>query len=82
MLGRFRMTVPDCIQEYESLGQEIFGKPRFFTAKNFAVGNRHKYKAANLEKLFKNVIKRRNERTDGEFFGKITFPYPRGLCTT
>ena len=76
------MTVPDCIHEYRSLGQMVFGKPRFFTAINFGLGNRYKYKAARLEKVFKDVTKRRNEKPDGDHFGKITFPSKRGLCTT
>ena len=76
------MTVPDCIYEYKTLGQEVFGKPRTFAAINIGVSNRHKYSATNLEKVFKEVTKRRNERTDGEVFGKITFPSRRGLCTT
>ena len=82
MLGRFRMTVPDCIQEYRNLGQKVFGKPRFFTTINFGVGKMYKYKAARLENVFKDVTKRRNEQPDGDYFGKITFPSKRGLCTT
>ena len=31
MLGRFRMTVPDCLCEYERLGDRVLGKPRYFT---------------------------------------------------
>lgn len=76
------MTVPDSIYEYKSLGQEVFGKPRFFTSINFGISNRHKYRAANLTKVFKEVTKRRDEKTDGEVYGKITFPSRTGLCTT
>ena len=76
------MTVPDCICEYEKVGQRVFGKPRFFTKINFAVGNRYKYNAESLEKVFKEVTKRRNKNPDGETFGKITFPSEKGLCTT
>ena len=76
------MTVPDCIYEYKSLGQEVFGKPRFFTTLRFGVGDRCKYNAANLTKVFKEVTKRHNEKPDGEFLGKITFPSRKGLCTT
>ena len=76
------MTVPDCIHEYRSLGQKVFGKPRFLIAKNFGVGNRHKYKAARLVKVFKEVTKRRNEKSDGEVYGKPLFPSREGLCTT
>jgi hypothetical protein len=76
MLGRFRMTVQDCLQEYRSLGGEIFGKPRFFTQLRFGVGNRTKYEGAKLEKVFEEVTTRRSEQNDSTF----TFPLKRGLC--
>ena len=75
------MIVSDCIHEYRSLGQEVFGKPCFFIASNFGVGNRYK-SAARLEKVFRDVTKRRNKRSDEEVFGKITFPSRKGLCST
>ena len=82
MLGRFRMTVPDCIHEYRSLGQKVFGKPRFIFALRFAVGNRYKYKAARLEKVFKDVTRRREEKSASNATGRITFPSGKGLCAT
>lgn len=81
MLGRFRMTVPDCKAEYENLGQEVFGKPRMFYTLRYGVGERFKYKAARLEKVFKGVARRRNEQPT-QAYGKITFPSERGLCKT
>ena len=81
MLGRFRMTVLDCLQEYENLGGKIFGKPRFFTAVHFGVISRTKYKGSTLKKIFEDVTSRRSEllhRTDD----RITFPSKRGLCRT
>jgi len=78
MLGRFRMTVPDCLHEYECLGGEIFGEPRFFTQSRFGVGKRTKYEGKKLEKVFKEVTTRRSERKDINF----TFPLKRGLCKT
>ena len=82
MLGRFRMTVPDCIAEYRRVGQEVFGKPRFFSTLRFKVGNRYKYKASRLEEVFQDVTKRRNERLKNSATGRITFPSGKGLCTT
>jgi hypothetical protein len=78
MLGRFRMTVPDCLQEYESLGGEIFGKPRFFTQLRLGVGNRTKYDGKKLEEVFKKVTTKRSELSDNPSF----FPLKRGLCKT
>ena len=72
------MTVPDCLHEYESLGGDIFGKPRLFTQIRFGLGNRTKYDGAEMQKVFKNVTARRSEQTDDRF----TFPLKRGLCKT
>ena len=82
MLGRFRMAIPDCLYEYRRLGQEVFGKPRMISTLKFGLGVRHKYKAARLEKVFKDVSIRRNEqpRPSGTF--TIAFPSGRGLCAT
>ena len=63
MLGRLRMTVPDCLAEYETLGAKIFGKPRMLHELNFPIINRTKYDAENLRKIFEDVAKRRGERT-------------------
>ena len=73
------MTVPDCITEYENLSQEVFGKPRFFTTLRFGVGNRTKYRAAKLKKVFEDVTERRSEQSED---GRVTFPSERGLCRT
>lgn len=81
MLGRFRMTVPDCISEYENLGEEVFGKPRMLYTLRYGLGNRTKYKAANLEKVFREVAERRSEQLC-QPHSKITFPSERGLCKT
>ena len=81
MLGRFRMTVLDCLHEYKTLGGEIFGKPRIFTQLNFYIPERTKYKGAKLKKIFEDVTARRSEqvrKTDS----RITFPSRRGLCRT
>ena len=48
----------------------------------FGLGVRQKYKAARLEKVFKDVTKRRNEQPGPSETGKITFPSGRGLCAT
>lgn len=82
MLGRLRMTVPDCIAEYKTLGQEVFGKPRMVFTLRYGVGDRFKYNAANLEKVFRSVAERRSERMGKNPSGRITLPSGRGLCTT
>src|SRR5438034_7689500 len=81
MLGRFRMTVPDCLQEYGHLGGEIFGKPRFFTQLRFGLITRTKYKGARLKRVFEDVTARRSEHVQGTD-NRITFRSRRGLCKT
>ena len=76
------MTVPDCLFEYQTLGQEIFGKPRMFHTLRFGLGFRPKFKATRLEDVFKDVSKRRNEQPGQSETGKIVFPSGPGLCAT
>lgn len=81
MLGRFRMTVPDCKLEYENLAVKVFGKSRHFTTLNFGLVDRTKYDAANVKKVFEEVTERRSEKiSKGQ--RRITFPSKRGLCKT
>lgn len=80
MLGRFRMTVPDCLREYETLGNTVFGHPRFFSLHRFKVGSRPKYKAARLEDAVRDVTKRRSEfRNYGEA-SQASLPLSEGVC--
>jgi len=54
MLSRLRMTVDDCIFEYENLAGRVFGHPRLFHQTNLPTfwPNRPKYDA----KAFQAVI--------------------------
>lgn len=81
MLGRFRMTVPDCLHEYENLGREIFGKPRIFTQLNFFLPHRTKYKGETLQRVVEDVTARRSELLY-DTLRRVTFPSKRGLCRT
>ena len=60
MLQRFRMTVDECIQEYKTLGGDVFGNPRL------PVINRlqPKFDEKILERVIKDVCKRRGEVPD------------------
>lgn len=57
MLQRFRMSVDDCIREYESLGAKVFGSPRL---SGFGL-LRPKYDEKILETVIQDVT-RRNAR--------------------
>ena len=59
------MTVSDCIDEYKSLCDDVFGRRRFFSTLRFGLGNRPKYEAARLEKTFKGIIARHDRYPSG-----------------
>ena len=63
MLGRLRMTVPDCLAEYDMLGEQVFGNPRTVTELNFALTTRTKYNADKLKQIYQDVTERRAEKT-------------------
>lgn len=62
MLGRFRMTVEDCIDEYKNLAGRVFGHPRhLYDMDTFGLIKRCKYDTKNFEDVIKDVIVRRVE---------------------
>ncbi|KAI1458357.1 FabD/lysophospholipase-like protein, partial [Annulohypoxylon moriforme] len=62
MLGRFRMTVEDCIDEYTNLAGEVFGHPRRLHDLNtYGLIKRCKYDTKKFEAVIKDVITRRVE---------------------
>lgn len=80
MLGRFRMTVLDCLHEYETMSHKIFGKPRVVSQRNIGIVPWPKYSAAAMEKAFKEVTARRCEYN--KQINPVTFPSREGLCNT
>lgn len=52
MLSRLRMSVDECLQEYETLGGKIFGHPRPLSNKGLLW---HKFDHKKLEKAIKEV---------------------------
>ncbi len=79
MLGRLRMSVDDCIDEYLRLGGRVFGKPRHFhqLVKPLIWVDRTKYDA----KIFEDVIQDVTERR-GKIGGGSRFKSEPGLCKT
>jgi hypothetical protein len=80
MLSRLRMSVDDCIEEYLTLGGEIFGKPRHFhqLQKPLLWWNRTKYDAEVFKKVIQDVTGRRGRRGDES----NRFASEPGLCST
>lgn len=76
MLSRFRMTVDDCIKEYETLGEEVFGNPRPPSMKGLLW---HKFDSKVLRRVIEEVT---NRRAEINFNGQVTYPCPKNRCQT
>ena len=76
MLSRLRMTVDDCIAEYKSLGQKIFGNPRPLA---FGAILWHKFDYQVLEAVIRSVVARHCEKSE-EY--ELDFPSEEDLCRT
>lgn len=83
MLCRFRMTVKDCLLEYKSMAQKIFGKPRFISQLNIGIVRWPKYNAAGVRKAFEEVTRRRGEKPAANQPGDAMplFPTIPGTCS-
>ncbi|KAL8992576.1 MAG: hypothetical protein Q9169_006992 [Polycauliona sp. 2 TL-2023] len=76
MLSRLRMTVDDCINEYKTLGQKIFGNPRPLA---FGAVMWHKFDYKVLEEVIKSVTRRHSEKSEVDV---LHFPSDEDLCRT
>lgn len=72
------MTVDDCIDEYKSLGGEIFGNPRVPSTKYALIW--HRFSAKRLEKVIQDVTSRHSDARTLEF--EVTYPSDEALCRT
>jgi hypothetical protein len=52
MLGRLRLSIEECINEYENLGKLVFGRPN-------QLASRNKYSAENFASIIKGLLKRK-----------------------
>ncbi|KAK7894536.1 hypothetical protein LTR67_006297 [Exophiala xenobiotica] len=82
MLGRLRMSVGHCIEEYITLGAEVFGKPRTFCARSPLYWNRGKYHSGNVEKVVQHVSEKYTPSVQMEGCDRITFDCPETICKT
>ena len=83
MTGRFRMTVLDCMSEFENFGRQTLGRPRAFSTLKYGFGSRYRYSTARLDLVLKDMTKRRAEVPEAELvISRTRFPSGRGLCRT
>ncbi|EJT82032.1 hypothetical protein GGTG_02006 [Gaeumannomyces tritici R3-111a-1] len=81
MLARLRMPVDDCIEEYKTLGDRMFGNPRrsYQGGWQGLVSKKNKSATIPLEEAIQDVI-RRCGKISGDQEGAMTFKSPTGLC--
>ncbi|KAI1159335.1 acyl transferase/acyl hydrolase/lysophospholipase [Nemania serpens] len=66
LLSRFRMTVDDCLKEYETMAGSVFGHPKLIYSMKFGMGG-NKFRRASFERAVKEVIERRAERRTEDY---------------
>lgn len=80
------MSVADCLNEYRTLGTEVFGHPRAITQLNLGFLKRPKFKASRIEGVYKDVTNRRCELPDEDQDAVAAPPYHvkrwENLCRT
>jgi hypothetical protein len=81
MLGRLRMPVVDCISEYKSLSQVVFGNPRIASVRGPLFWPRDKYDEKALQRAVEDVVLRRLS-TSQRRIGGANFNSSPELCKT
>ena len=83
MLGRLRMPVRDCLDEYERLGAKVFGHPNHVFEMRFPLPfiSRPKYSEKGLSEAVNDVHNRRKPNYIGHQ-EPLRFPYDDDLCKT
>ncbi|KAJ9629468.1 hypothetical protein H2203_001842 [Taxawa tesnikishii (nom. ined.)] len=81
MLGRLRLGVDECIEEYENLGQEVFGHPRLFSIRGRLLSLQEKYDEKRLQRVVNDLVLRR--LSDAQLnMGASNFSSASSLCRT
>ena len=79
MLGRLRMSIDDCISEYERLGADVFAHSRWFHIKSAFWSPREKYNHRSLERVIQKLVNDRVPKL-GTFPGGKTFAFDENRC--
>ncbi|KAL2046843.1 hypothetical protein N7G274_000861 [Stereocaulon virgatum] len=81
MIGRLRMSIDDCISEYEQLGGKVFGRPRHVHLRSPLFFPRDKYASRRLRNVVSDVVKRRVPK-ESFFPGGTNFAFDENRCRT
>ena len=79
MLGRLRMTIDDCISEYEMLGEKVFGHSRWFHLRSPLFWPRDKYSHRVFQDVVRDVVSRRVPKP-ANFPGGRNFAFDENRC--
>jgi hypothetical protein len=80
MLGRLRMTIDECIEEFVKVGNNVFGKPRWFSVRVPLFFPRDRFDSGKLENVMKDLVKRRSKELPG--WRADLFASPSEMCKT
>ena len=81
MLGRLRMNIDDCIEDYETLGEKVFGRSRLFHLRSPLFWIRDKYNHKVLEDVVRDVVRKRVPKV-ATFPGGQNFAFDENRCRT
>ena len=79
MLGRLRMSIDDCIKEYENLGGQVFANPRWFHIRGPLFCPRDKYDHKVLKRIIQSIVNDRVPKIN-KFPGGKTFASDENRC--
>ena len=79
MLGRLRMNIDDCIQDYENFGSKVFARSRWCHLRSPLWFPREKYNHKVLKEVVQNVVNARVPKV-GTFPGGKTFAFDENRC--
>ena len=79
MLGRLRMNIDDCIKDYETLGEKVFGHSRWFHLRSPLFWIRDKYDHRVLEDVVREVVRKRVPKV-ATFPGGTNFAFDEKRC--
>ncbi|KAL8791757.1 MAG: hypothetical protein Q9195_005633 [Heterodermia aff. obscurata] len=82
MLGRLKMDIDECLINFETYADEIFGHPRMFNILTLRITNRTKYGRRILERASRRVVKDFGKSPDGRVWKINTFAAPQDQCRT
>ena len=84
MLGRLRMTVPDCIDEFMSLSAKIYERRRSIHYRSPFFWPRDKYNHRILEEAVRDLITRKGRQMPDrlKIGGEVLYDSPPEMCRT